>query len=672
MFTGIRRIALLLSALAVGSLTWTASVEAQQTARERLRPAFPQMSFAERQISGMAAVERLGTRLPEVANWYGKSADQLRRLLLTDRRVRLDREGRMFVVEELDAPLAGLTSGAAQTVIDGQIMPLDQTFALHSKPGSNRTIYLDFNGATLTGTAWNSNGNTITAKPYDIDGAPSSFSDAELQRIQYIWQRVAEDYAPFDVDVTTQQPTPDRLSRADTNDQVFGTTVLITDTAGVYSCSCGGIAYVGVFNSTTEKYKPALVFYNMLGKGDEKATAEAISHEAGHNMGLSHDGDASSDYYKGQGTDPVTGWAPIMGVGYYKPLVQFSRGEYLGANNREDDFAVAQSYGLPLRADDYGNTPFAASSFPGSGQAQDGIIERAGDIDMFSITAAAGAFSATLSAADRSANADLVLSLLDGNGVVMATNSPQNALDATLSAQLPAAGTYYIKVSATGQGDPASTGYSAYGSVGNFRLAATYTQATGAAPTAVLTTSASSGIAPAAIQLDATGSTDSDGTIKFYYWDFGDGTSDNTGTLQKTTKTYATAGVYTVRLTVVDNSGFSSSATTTISVSAAAPVKSVTVKSINLALRTVTAGVRARAVVVVANQLGQTMNGAIVNVTWSGVVSGSSTLKTSYGKATFNSPATRSQGCYIITINSITLTGYTYLPGSLTTQQICR
>jgi len=62
-----------------------------------------------------------------------------------------------------------------------------------------------FQGATLTNTAWNSSSQTtITALPFDIDGVPYSFSTAELERIQYIWQRVAEDYAPFDVDVTTE------------------------------------------------------------------------------------------------------------------------------------------------------------------------------------------------------------------------------------------------------------------------------------------------------------------------------------------------------------------------------------------------------------------------------------------------------------------------------------
>ena len=39
--------------------------------------------------------------------------------------------------------------------VSGTLAPLDQTFLLHSRPGSKRTIYLDFKGATLSGTAWN-------------------------------------------------------------------------------------------------------------------------------------------------------------------------------------------------------------------------------------------------------------------------------------------------------------------------------------------------------------------------------------------------------------------------------------------------------------------------------------------------------------------------------------
>lgn len=675
MVVSLKRIAQLFAVplVLIAMMAHEADAQTMKIIRERARPAFPQLNFAERQLAGQAAVDRLGTRLAEVAGWYGKSAEGLRRELLSDRLLRLDSRGRMFVVEEMKAPLQASAAEAQLALAEGQLAPLEQTFTLHSRPGASKTIYLDFDGATLTGTAWNTNGNTLNAKPYDIDGVPTSFSSTELQRIQFIWQRVAEDYAPFDVNVTTEAPPADRLARADSNDQVYGTTVLITHNTGIYSCSCGGVAYVGVFNDTSSYYKPALVFYNTLGNGDEKAVAEAISHEAGHNVGLSHDGTASTAYYTGQGSDPATSWAPIMGVGYYKTIVQFSRGEYANANNKEDDFAVAQANGLPLRADDFGSTTSAAAPFPGTGATIDGVIERAGDADVFSITAAPGAFTASVVPAGRSANADLVLTLLDAAGTELASSNPLGALNAALAYQITAPGTYYLQVRSTGEGDPATTGYTAYGSVGNYRVFSTF-QSGGTPPRAVLTASATSGTAPFAVTLDASQSTDSDGAVKFHYWDFGDGTGDTTGALRNITRTYAAAGTYTVRLTVVDDTGFSSTTIQTITVAAATPVKAVSVRDLDLSLSVTRKGAgKARAAVVVVNEMGEVMRGAVVSAVWSGVVSKSSALRSSrLGKATFTSPVTKSLGCYTLTVTNIQVAGYAVDTAALPTREICR
>jgi len=62
---------------------------------------------------------------------------------------------------------------------------------------------------------------------------------------------------------------------------------------------------------------------------------------------------------------------------------------------------------------------------------------------------------------------------------------------------------------------------------------------------------------------NATASFDPDGTIVKYAWDFGDG---NKGTGANINQTYTLAGDYTVRLTVVDDHGISSSNTTTLTV----------------------------------------------------------------------------------------------------------
>ena len=666
----------LLSAFLVFTSLLAAPVDAQsgKPLQERIRPAFPQINLIERQSTGKAAIDRLGGKLPDIASWYGKSADGLRRQLLSDRRVRLDRNGRMFVVEDMQAPLPGATAETQQAVMKGALSPLDQTFKLHSRPGAQRTIYLNFIGATITNTVWNSSSSVINAKPYDIDGVPTSFSTTELQRIQYIWQRVAEDYAVFDVDVTTEEPTVEALSRSDSSDETFGTTVVITDNNGVYDCSCGGVAYIGVFNSTSPYFKPAFVFYNMLGNGDESVVAEAISHEAGHNVGLFHDGSSTSSYYGGHPIDAASAWAPIMGLGYYKTIVQFSRGEYADANNTEDDFAVAESYGLPLRADDYSNSVYAATPIPGgNGGTIDGVIEQQGDEDMFSFNAVAGSFTASVMPANRSGNADLVLTLVNSAGAALVSSNPINALDASLSYQITSPGAYYIKVSATGEGDPAIDGYSAYGSVGNYRLSASF-QGDGTPPTPVLTVSTNSTVAPAVVTFDGSQSTDADGTVEFYYWDFGDYTGDSSGSLKTATKTYTVAGAYTVSLTVVDNKGFSSTTSQTISIADTAPIKAVSVSDINLSLVVNSRGVaKAKAKVTVADQLGRVKGRAVVYATWSGVVSRSAARRSNrYGVVNLLSPGMATSGCYTLTITGISLPGHAVDRSTLPTKEICR
>jgi N-acetylmuramoyl-L-alanine amidase/PKD repeat protein len=65
------------------------------------------------------------------------------------------------------------------------------------------------------------------------------------------------------------------------------------------------------------------------------------------------------------------------------------------------------------------------------------------------------------------------------------------------------------------------------------------------------------------IAFDGSKSSDSDGTISEYSWDFGDGTTGNT---QNPSHIYNTAGTYTVKLVVKDNKGATSTEATTTTV----------------------------------------------------------------------------------------------------------
>jgi PKD repeat protein len=68
-----------------------------------------------------------------------------------------------------------------------------------------------------------------------------------------------------------------------------------------------------------------------------------------------------------------------------------------------------------------------------------------------------------------------------------------------------------------------------------------------------------------AVAMNGSGSSDPDGSIASYAWNFGDNT---TGTGVTPSHTYANAGGYTVTLTVTDNTGATGSATTSATVSA--------------------------------------------------------------------------------------------------------
>lgn len=72
----------------------------------------------------------------------------------------------------------------------------------------------------------------------------------------------------------------------------------------------------------------------------------------------------------------------------------------------------------------------------------------------------------------------------------------------------------------------------------------------------------------AGITLSGAASSDVDGTIAAYAWDFGDG---STGSVASPTHTYANEGTYNVSLTVTDNDGLTSSAITTVVVSNVPP-----------------------------------------------------------------------------------------------------
>jgi len=412
---------------------------------------------------------------------------------------------------------ATVVAGSDQTSTVA-LMDLDWTFQLHSSPTSSKVIYLDFNGNTTTGTSWNNArmGSSFYSPAYDIDGNPAVFNNEELSRIQQIWQRVAADYAPFDVDVTTQEPPTDWLIKNNSTDPNYGIRAVITS-YGPSSSVAGGIAIANSFNAATDT--PCFIYNKSL-----TGVAEAISHEVGHSLGLSHDGTSSNAYYYGHGSGE-TSWAPIMGVGYNKNVTQWDNGTYYGSNNGSasanyghgpNDMAVITTFnGFGYQLDQIGNDPSSAAALTiAAGEvSQFGRIETSLDSDFYFFqlqssgdvnlkfdpyayrafvdrdglwggsnlvyTAPVSDGNSGTAYADSGSNLDLAVGLYSSSGSLLGSFDGAGLATILAWSNLEA-GTYYVKLDGVGVGNPTSStpsGYNNYGSVGNYLITGTITNA---------------------------------------------------------------------------------------------------------------------------------------------------------------------------------------------------
>jgi hypothetical protein len=415
---------------------------------------------------------------------------------VADESVRIDSQGRAFVVDSLAVEQTPVVPSAQPAAPAANVL-LSDAFLLNSLPGANRTIYLDFTGHSLAGTYWQLNISQSGDGPdytdeqmqmpaYDVDGDTATFNNLERRNIIDAWSAVAEDYAPFDVNVTTQDPGSPALLRSNEADVVYGVRALITDSANIIgsTCGCGGIAYVDVFDYA--RYNtylgPALNFAQSWFTG--KTISDVVSHEVGHNLGLMHDGGINPPETVAEGYyDGHDGWAPVMGVGYYEPLVQFSNGTYTSANQFQDDVAVMAGNGISRRVDDHGGTLFTATAVT-LGTDDDGVISSRTDVDYFRFVASASSHEIQITSPSSSSNLDVEAQLLDSLGNVMSTTNPNllrvgvdnaTGLDASFSASTVQCQVYYVRVDGVGYGTGALTGYSDYGSLGEFRIAVTGT-----------------------------------------------------------------------------------------------------------------------------------------------------------------------------------------------------
>ncbi len=607
---------------------------------------FPAMKL-KKSARGAGIIGALGNRFGDVARHYRVSDKELGKMCLRDRDLGVDTQGKLqYICQTVVAEAPTAQNAATDALLS---YPESSTFVLHSKPGKTRVIYLDFDGHFTSGTSW-LNGGSITSPAYDTDGNPLAFSSGELAAIQEIWKRVSEDYAPWEVDVTTQLPPTEWLRKTASTDQAYGIRVVIGGSSYDWlGAGAGGIAYLDSFGWNSDT--PAFVFPAQLGNGFPKYVAEAVSHEAGHTLSLSHDGlTTGAAYYGGHAN-----WAPIMGVSYYKEVTQFSKGEYAGANNTEDDTAKITTF-IPRSPDFAGSDILTAVPLSGAALSATGIIERVGDADLYLIDAGAGLLSVTAGNAVPDANLDITLSLYDGTGTLLGSANPAT-LGSTLAATVPG-GTYYLAVEGTGVGT-GETGYTNYASLGQFTLDGAVAAPVGLPP--VVSVGATVPANGLTVSFSSAGSSDPDGGVLAYDWDFGNGGSS---VVANPSYTYGAAGTYTVSLVVTDSSGLSRAAATTVTVQPPAPVVPVVyVAGITMSKVASGRGTQARAVVTVRDGDGNLRPNITVTGVWSSLISSNVTGVTgTAGTVTLSSGVTRNNGTFVFTVTGLSGAGYVYNP----------
>lgn len=330
---------------------------------------------------------------------------------------------------------------------------------LNSYPQARATIYLDFDGHYVQGTIWNWAG--------PINAEPALFNAAQITEI---FNRVAEDYRIFNINITTDSTV---YFAAPADQRVR---IIITPTWKWYGSS-GGVSFVGSFVWGNET--PAWVFSERLGNS-VKNVAEAISHEAGHTLGLQHQSVydqtcvKQKEYSEGQGTGEI-GWAPIMGSGYSRNLTTWHYGQNAeGCDVMQDDIAIIASYinDGGFRPDDHSDNHLQAT--PVNQSAIDfhaeGLINSASDKDVFAFTAHSStnfrisAVPLSVGAHNEGANVDIKVSLLNHAGDTIGRYNPMELLNAGADSNINA-GTYYLVVE--GVGNP---NLSDYGSLGHYSL----------------------------------------------------------------------------------------------------------------------------------------------------------------------------------------------------------
>lgn len=367
--------------------------------------------------------------------------------------------------------------------------------AFSSRPGAPYTMYLNFSGFAYPGT-WG--GQTPGTVPAYNGQTGSSFTATEQANIKNIWTRIAEQYSPFNINVTTVDPAvaAGQAANDNTRHNYYQATprmmhTIIGNGASNFFGSAGGVSYVNVMHGTSSPangYHTNWAFVNRLGGVNAfHNIGTASAHELGHAASLSHQGDyigstRVNEYSTNNGSGSL---APTVGVAYSAARGAWRVGRINTTVTTIQNDALSILTNNPnlngFINDGIGRSLTKATPLPMNGGSIDfsfaqGVIvpvsntnpNPIGEDNYYSgyysffttggistINLRAGRQSITAGIADPDPMLDGTLRILDNGGNILQT-AATSSLSESITINL-AAGNYYIQVSSAG-GKQASLG----------------------------------------------------------------------------------------------------------------------------------------------------------------------------------------------------------------------
>jgi hypothetical protein len=171
--------------------------------------------------------------------------------------------------------------------LEQRVVPALSIPQLASNPGAPHVLYIDFDGMYVSEWGYDVPFHESPGQvpPFDIDGQLNETSPSEILHMVGIFQHVAEDYAPFDVNVTTIDPGYSPRAGE-------GVRIIV---GGHWNDWLGdeasGVSLVDDFHDDSRPKGFVFSEYTYAGGANLanlQFTADTVSHEAGHMFGLEH------------------------------------------------------------------------------------------------------------------------------------------------------------------------------------------------------------------------------------------------------------------------------------------------------------------------------------------------------------------------------------------------